>query len=228
MTIIRPRAGARIPAVRAFFAALSLLTASAAAAVVPGTTPVGQVSGLDGNAFVTRTGAAAMPLFVDAPIHPGDRIETGAGAVLQLRFEDDSTVTLGAVSSLRITKFVYSPRSGQRSTLLDFAGGVFRAVVARIVSESVFEVRMEQVIAAVRGTEWLGELNERVASVAVLDGRVAVRRAAQEVVLEAGEGVDARPGEALRKQRWGAARIEALRARVTLPTGAAAPSDPRR
>jgi hypothetical protein len=227
MLITGPRSETPMPAVRGCVVALLMLFASTSAAELPGTAAVGQVSGLDGNAFVTRSGTGPMPLYVDAPIHPGDRIETGAGAVLRLRFEDDSTVTLGAVSSLRITKFVYSPRSGQRSTLLDFAGGVFRAVVAHIVSESQFEVRMEHVVAAVRGTEWLGELNEQVASVVVLEGQVAVRRAQQEVVLGAREGVDARPGEALRKQRWGDARIEALRARVTLPGSAPAPSDSR-
>ena len=203
------------------------LNVSAPGAAAEG--PIGRVTGLEGDALLTRAGSGASGLLhFAAPIHLHDRIETRADAMVELRFEDDSVVTLGADSVLRITEFVYTPRAGQRSALLDLAAGAFRAVVERVVPDSVFEVRMEQVVAAVRGTRWIGELADGTASVVALEGLVAVRRADEEVVLGAGEGVDPRPDEPLRKQRWGEPRIDALRDRTTIRRGAFSDAGRRR
>ncbi len=177
--------------------------------------PVGTVQRLQGDALVTRADAETTQLLEpDAPVYLQDRIETLAGSRIELRFEDDTVVYLGAKSTLRITEFVLSQEGQRESAVLGLVAGIFRAVVSRLLPDAVFEVRTQQVVAAVRGTDWMAEAGDNTTSVVVLEGAVAVRRADAQVTLRAGEGVDARPGEPLRKKRWGQGRIDGMRERM--------------
>ncbi|NIR60085.1 MAG: FecR domain-containing protein [Gammaproteobacteria bacterium] len=177
--------------------------------------PVGQVARLEGDALVTRAGAETTDLLEpEAPVYLQDRIETLAGSRIELRFEDDTVVFLGAKSTLRITEFVLSAGGERDSAVLDLITGIFRAIVTRVLPDAAFEVRTQRVVAAVRGTDWMGEVSDDTFSVVVLDGAVAVQRADEEVVLRTGDGVDVRSGEPLRKKRWGQGRIDGMRERM--------------
>ena len=79
-----------------------------------------------------------------------------------------------------------------------------------------FQVVTPQAIAAVRGTKWAVDVQQSKASVFVVTGRVAVRRAAANtsVLLGPGDGVDVEEGSGpLTVRRWPAARVSALLAR---------------
>lgn len=201
---------------------LGLVVAFSLASMAPATfaqAPAGLVARLEGGALVTRAGAGATEaLEPDAPVYLGDRIETLAGSRIELRFEDETTVFLGAKSTLRITEFVVSAAGERESAVLDLIGGVFRAIVSQVLPDAAFEVRTKQVVAAVRGTDWMTEISDDAISVVVLTGAVAVRRGESEVVLHDGDGVDVRPGEALQTKRWGQGRIDRLRNRMFLPS----------
>jgi hypothetical protein len=203
---------------------LGLIIASSLALTAPITgaqEPAGQVARLEGDALVTRAGAETTEVLErDAPVYLGDRIETLAGSRIELRFEDETVVLLGEKSTLRITEFVLSASGERDSAVLDLIGGIFRAVVSQVVPDAVFEVRTKQVVAAVRGTDWMAEVSDDTVAVVVLEGAVAVRRADAEVVLRSGDGVDVRAGEPLRTKRWGQGRIDRLRARMFRPMAA--------
>jgi hypothetical protein len=79
-----------------------------------------------------------------------------------------------------------------------------------------FNVVTPQAIAAVRGTRWAVDAEGGKTSVFVVDGRVSVARARRggSVVLGPGEGVDVETSGNLVVKRWGAARVEALMARL--------------
>jgi hypothetical protein len=181
---------------------------------------VGEVTRLQGDALVTHAGAVTTQLMrPDLPVYFQDRIETLAGSKIELRFKDGTVVTLGPKSILRVTEFVYSGANERRSAVLDMVQGVFRAIVRKLLPSSAFEVHTEQAIAAVRGTEWMGEVTATATALVTLEGAVAVRRtgpgAPSELVLAAGEGVDVKPGAPFRKKRWGQGRIDGLRERTT-------------
>jgi len=176
---------------------------------------VGQVARLEGDALVTRAGVeTADPLEPDTPLYLQDRIQTLEGSRIELRFEDGTAAFLGPNSTLHITEFVLSAKGKRDSAVLGLITGIFRAIVSQVLPGAPFEVRTRQVVAAVRGTDWMGEAQDDTFSVVVLDGAVAVQRAGAEVVLRPGEGVDARPGEPLRKKRWGQGRIDRMRERM--------------
>ena len=80
-----------------------------------------------------------------------------------------------------------------------------------------FEVNTPQAIAAVRGTRWVVDVNEGSTSVLVMEGKVAVKRAADDpaIMLGPGEGVDVEEGarSALSPRRWSEERKDAMLAR---------------
>lgn len=203
---------------RVFLGLIFAFTMNLAAFAAGAQEPAGQVVRLGGNALVTRAGAGASePLEPDAPVYLGDRIETLQASRIELRFEDETVVFLGADSTLRITEFVLSAAGERDSAVLDLIVGIFRAIVDPVLPEAAFEVRTKQVVAAVRGTDWMAEVGGDTVSVVVLEGAVAVRREEAEVVLRSGDGVDVRAGEPLRTKRWGQGRIDGLRERMFGP-----------
>lgn len=203
---------------RSFIGALVALALAVPAPAAEVGEAVGRVARLEGDALVTRAGAATTDLLrAEAPIYPQDRIETLAGSRIELRFADDTVVFLGPRSTLRVTEFVYAPARERRLAVLELIAGVFRAVVGRLLPDSAFELRAQDVVAAVRGTDWMAERGDELTSIVVLEGALAVARTVdgrEALVLREGEGVDVRMGEPLRKKRWGQGRIDAMRERM--------------
>ncbi|WP_051630837.1 FecR domain-containing protein [Afifella pfennigii] len=78
-----------------------------------------------------------------------------------------------------------------------------------------FQILTPHAIASVRGTVYAVEVSAGSTAVFVVEGLVGVSRrdGAEGVQLEAGEGVDVVPGEALTVREWGQGRVDELLAR---------------
>jgi hypothetical protein len=149
-------------------------------------------------------------------------IYTLAASKIKLTLRDGTELSLGEDSVLTLSKFVYAPRQQTHNVLLRIVTGAFRAIAKNVLPQANFEVETTTAVAAIRGTEWLGQVSPEATAIFVAQGTVAVRhvdpRIGGEVVLTAGMGTDVRgqsPPTAPRQ--WGAARIEALQQAVTLP-----------
>jgi hypothetical protein len=186
-------------------------------------TPIGRVTALEG--VVVRhhpDSSQAERLHLQSFVHQEDRIQTMAASRVKLVLVDDTVLTLGPESSLRLTEYVYTPSSQHRKSVLQAFVGVFRIAVQKVLPEGVFEVHTSNAVAAIRGTEWMAEVKPETTAVVVLEGQVAVRHARPDiggaVVLTTGEGTDVRGNQAPTPPKtWGTARVEALRQATTLP-----------
>ena len=90
----------------------------------------GQVERQKGAA--TRTAAdGASDLVQGDRVLVGDEIRTGPGARLQIRFDDQSSLTLGENARITIDQFVYSASGGSLQAL-DIVRGVFRFSTGQI------------------------------------------------------------------------------------------------
>ncbi len=78
-----------------------------------------------------------------------------------------------------------------------------------------FQIRTPQAIAAVRGTVYAVDVADGKTAVFVSEGEVAVSRpdGSDQVVLQAGFGVDVAPGEPVVVREWGATRVRNLLSR---------------
>ncbi len=116
----------------------------------------GQVERQKGTASRT-TADGTTSLAQGGRVFVGDEIRTGPGARLQIRFDDQSKLTLGENARITIGEFVYAP-SGDSSQALTIARGVFRFTtgqIGKLVPRNV-AVTTPVAIIGIRGTVFLG------------------------------------------------------------------------
>jgi hypothetical protein len=131
--------------------ALALAAASPAAAQDAGT--AGRVKVVSGQAFIVRQGAT-LPADVGQVVLEYDVVRTGADGRLGITLQDDTRVSLGPNSEMRVTRFIYNPAESSLSLALQFLRGVAAYVSGRIAKLSPDAVRLETpaAIIGVRGT----------------------------------------------------------------------------
>jgi len=113
---------------RILFAAL----VCAAAAPVPAAEVVGRVLMAAGDASALRAGKS-VPLRYGAAIEDRDVLQTGARSNLQVRFRDESIMSLRAGTRLQIDEFKYSGRRGAtESAFFRLVKGAFRTVTGLV------------------------------------------------------------------------------------------------
>ena len=116
----------------------------------------GQVERQKGMASRSAAGGTS-DLAQGGRVFVGDEISTGPGARLQIRFDDQSKLTLGENARITIDQFVYAP-SGDSRQALAIARGVFRFATGQIGKQIPRNVAFKTPVATVgiRGTVFLG------------------------------------------------------------------------
>lgn len=116
----------------------------------------GQVERQKGTASRSVTGGTS-DLAPGDLVFAGDEIRTGPGARLQIRFHDQSKLSLGENARITIDQFVYSP-SGDSRQALAMVSGVFRFATGQIGKLAPRNVVFRTPVAAIgiRGTVFLG------------------------------------------------------------------------
>jgi len=104
----------------------------------------------------------------------GDRIRTGSGATLTLRFSDASTLSIQKDSSLAVTVMRELSGAAQLATRIRLdAGRIESSVAPRKTAGSRFEIETPMTVVGVRGTEFRVAV-EKVTRSEVLKGAVEV------------------------------------------------------
>jgi hypothetical protein len=113
----------------------------------------GRVKVVTGAAFVVRDGRsfAAAPGLV---VLQSDVLKTGADGKIGVTLNDDTRVSLGPASEVRLDRFSYASADGGLALVLKFMRGVGAYVSGRIAKLSPDAVRLEtpSAIVGVRGT----------------------------------------------------------------------------
>ena len=92
----------------------------------------------------TRTLAAG------SDVHSNETIRTGNSGVADLRFNDNSNLSVGPTSVVRLDKFVYDPNKGSGSIAIEASRGAFRFVTGS-QSKSNYSVKTPYGTLGVRG-----------------------------------------------------------------------------
>lgn len=137
---------------RCAFAVIVLLL-SAASVQADETRGAGRVKVASGAAFIVRDGRPAPA----APGHlvlQADVLRTGPDGRLGVTLNDDTRISLGPASELRLDRFSYASADGGLQLVLKFVRGVAAYVSGRIAKLSPDAVRLETpaAIVGVRGT----------------------------------------------------------------------------
>lgn len=136
---------------RALFGALILVATAASASAQQ--TVAGRIKIVSGSAFIVRAGAL-VPAEAGQLVYEADALRTGADGRLGVTLKDDTRVSIGPGSEMRVDKFVYAPAEGHLALVLNVVRGVMAYVSGRIAKLSPDSIRLETpaAVVGVRGT----------------------------------------------------------------------------
>jgi hypothetical protein len=72
------------------------------------------------------SGSMSGTLSAGSGVHANETVKTGSAGQAGLQFNDQSNLTVGPSSSVRLDKFVYDPNKGSGTVAIEAARGAFR------------------------------------------------------------------------------------------------------
>ena len=126
---------------------------AAAPAFAQQPSPAGRIKVVSGEAVVVRDGAT-IPAHSGVTVYASDSLRTGNDGRVGVTLADDTQVSIGPRSEVRLDSFVYEPTQGQLGLVLQFIRGTAAYVSGRIAKLAPDDVRLETPaeIVGVRGT----------------------------------------------------------------------------
>lgn len=116
-------------------------------------TAIGHIKIASGSVFIVRAGGT-VPARPGQALFQADGLRTGPDGRLGVTLKDDTRVSLGPSSEVRLDRFKYAPADGQLGFVLKVVRGVAAYVSGRIARLSPDSIRLEtpEAIVGVRGT----------------------------------------------------------------------------
>ena len=136
---------------RAALAITVVVTANPVAAQQP--VPAGRVKVVSGTAFV-RHQNQQIPATVGAAVFESDTLTTGADGRIGVTLRDETRISMGPQSEIRLDRFQYAQAEGQLAFAMRVVRGIATYVSGRIAKLAPDAVRLETPasIVGVRGT----------------------------------------------------------------------------
>jgi hypothetical protein len=133
--------------------ALLLVCAVAAPAVAQERPVAGRIKVSTGSAFIVRAGVE-VPAEVGQTVSEADGLRTGADGKIGITLNDDTRLSLGPNSELKLERFLYAPADSGFGLVLKFVKGAATYVSGRIAKLAPDSIRLETpaAIIGVRGT----------------------------------------------------------------------------
>ncbi len=136
-----------------YLAAAALLVAASAAPAAAGEVAAGRIKVVSGSAFVVR-GGHLVPAKLGQSVYVADALQTGANGRIGVTLNDETRISLGPNSEMRLQRFAYATADGSVALVLKFIRGVAAYVSGRIAKMAPDAIRLETpaAIVGVRGT----------------------------------------------------------------------------
>ena len=115
--------------------------------------PAGRIKVVSGSAFIVRSGSM-IKAEVGLPVLESDSLRTGDDGHLGITLDDDTRLSLGPNSEVRLNSFHYAPAQGSVGLAMSFLKGIAVYVSGQIAKLAPDSVRLEtpSAIVGVRGT----------------------------------------------------------------------------
>lgn len=138
---------------RFWLGALAIVAATSSASAQAPNGEAGRIKVSTGSAFILR-GGALVPAQAGQVIFEADSLRTGADGRLGVTLKDDTRISLGPSSEVRVDRFVYAPAEAQVGLVLKVVRGVMAYVSGRIAKLAPDAIRLETpaAVVGVRGT----------------------------------------------------------------------------
>jgi len=139
--------------VRCFVLVVVSVIAAQHSALAQQPAPAGRIKVAAGSVFIVRQGHA-IPAQVGQVVFEADGLRTAADGRIGVTLNDDTRVSLGPSSEVRLDRFLYAPAEGRPGFVLKVVSGVVAYVSGRIAKLSPDSIRLEtpSAVVGVRGT----------------------------------------------------------------------------
>jgi len=145
---------------------------------------VGRIVQVEGQVDLLKQGKMpALPAKVEDAVEPGDVLRTKAGSKAQVRFVDDTTLTLAPGTRVAIEEYLYDAEKGQRQGVIQVFRGMVQAVVTRLMKAEKPDLIMKThtAVMGVRGTKWFAILAPTDTDIYNEEGKLAVKNLLPEI-----------------------------------------------
>ena len=117
------------------------------------TTAAGRIKISTGKASIVREGKE-VPAKPGELVYQADVLKTGVDGRMGVTLKDETQISLGPASEVRLDRFVYAPAEGKLGMAMRIASGIVAYVSGRIAKLAPDAVRLETpaAIVGVRGT----------------------------------------------------------------------------
>jgi hypothetical protein len=134
-------------------ALIAVAVAVGAGTAIAQPSAAGRIDRLAGTAVILRAGAQ-VPVKAGDTVLETDILRTGPDGRIGVTLKDDTRLSLGPASEVRLEKFLYSPSEGKIGLALRVVRGLVAYVSGRIAKLAPDAVRLETpaAIVGVRGT----------------------------------------------------------------------------
>ena len=138
--------------IAAIVAAATVVTAGPAYAQAL-SSAAGRIKIASGQVFVVR-GGTTTPAEVGQMVLESDSLRTGTDGRIGVTLRDDTRISLGPNSEVRLNSFLYTPADGRLGLVLNFVRGMAVYVSGKIAKLAPDSTRLETpgAIVGVRGT----------------------------------------------------------------------------
>ena len=132
---------------------LTMILAAATPVLAQQPSPAGYVKTVSGSAFIVRQNATVPARAGDA-VFASDALRTAADGTVGVTLKDDTRISLGPSSEVRLERYVFAPGEGGLGMVLNFVRGVAVYVSGRMAKLAPDSIRLEapSAIVGVRGT----------------------------------------------------------------------------
>lgn len=140
-------------AVKRLIGTLVVMLLAATSAVAQQPAAAGRIKVATGSVSILR-GTSTIAAHPGDAVFASDTLRTGADGSLGITLKDDTRVSLGPSSEVRVERFVYAPESGALGMVLNFVRGVAAYVSGHMAKLAPDSIRLETpaAIVGVRGT----------------------------------------------------------------------------
>jgi len=180
--------------------------------------PIGRTTDVNKNAFADAIGSRRA-LELGSPVVAEETISTDKLGKAAFRFVDDTELSVGPNSTVKLDRFIYDPDASVKSFVIRATKGMFRFVTGRLDHDS-YVIRTPSAVIGVRGTQFDVMIEPGRVRVSVLDGQVILCPEAGRPSFQ--DCVEARAGQSILSDRNHAevrltSQLPPLRAASLLP-----------
>ena len=132
---------------------------------------VAQITALKGEAFITRDNNT-IPAKLNMKLEEKDSIETKNNTKMQIIFKDDTVITIGKNSVVKIADYLFDNENSKAKFRLKY--GIMKTLTGKIgkFAPKRFKVMTKNASIGIRGTYFVVESYENIIKVGMISGEV--------------------------------------------------------